>query len=150
MLPIHFLSTTDQFLMRLLDAVHDAATERDLVSLSAAMKSLSSDHGSDEAQALIRSEVLPKLSMQSLLWMWNTITSPLQRFEMLEVLSNKTTYKLLCDGFVIGSDFSFETASDGNRHLILNSKVKHHLERTLAPGALVSLQLLTRHQHISR
>lgn len=136
--------------MRLLDAVKDAATERDVASLSAAMKSLSSDHGMDEVQTLIRSHVLPKLSMTSLLWLWNTITSPLQRHDMLEVLSNKTTYKLLCDGFVIGSDFSYETASDGNRHLILTSKVKHHLENSLTPGALVSLQLLTRHQHVSR
>ena len=136
--------------LRHLDAVHDAAKERDLASLEAAMQALSTDHGMSEVQNLIRSEVLPRLDMKSLLWLWKSITSPLQRREALTGLSNKTASKLCRDGFELGKDFSFAEDSEGMHLMKITSVVKNHLEASLTNKSLVSLQLLTRHGHVSR
>lgn len=135
--------------MGLLEAVQSAATERDLSSLSVAMRSLSTDYGNEQAQALVRSQILPQLSMKELLWLWFAITSKLNRYEMLSAMSEKTTLKLIRDGFVLGSDFSL-SEKDGDIKLMLNAKAKNHLEATLTSGTLVTLQLLTRHSHLSR
>ena len=148
-MPIPFPSFTDQR-MRLLDAVFDAAKERDLSSLDAAMQSLSSDHSMEEVQSLIRAEVLPRLDIRSLTWLWKAITSPLQRRESLSSMSNKTATKLCRDGFELGKDFSFLEDSEGIHRLKVNADTKHHLESTLTPSALASLQLLTRHTHVSK
>lgn len=136
--------------MRLLDAVQEAAEERDLASLEAAMASLSADHSTDQIQTLLRAEVLPRLNLKSLLWLWESITSPLQRREALTSMSGKTTAKLCRDGFEFGKDFSYVEDRDGTHHLKLTAEVKNHLERSLSTKALVSLQLLTRHSHVSR
>jgi len=135
--------------MRLLQAVHHAAEERDLSSLEAAMNSLSNDYKPDELQSLIRREVLPKLKVKSLLWLWRSITSPLQRRQMLSSLSQQTAMKLMRDGFAIGTDFSFREDSDGGRQMMISSEVKNHLESSLHANSLVTLQLLTRHKHVS-
>ena len=135
--------------MRLLQAVHHAAEERDLSSLEAAMNSLSNDYKPDELQNLIRREVLPKLKVKSLLWLWRSITSPLQRRQMLSSLSQQTAMKLMRDGFAIGTDFSFREDSDGGRQMMISSEVKNHLESSLHANSLVTLQLLTRHKHVS-
>lgn len=130
--------------------MYEAAKERDLSSLEAAMNALSADYGMGEVQRLIRSEVLPRLEMKSLLWLWKSITSPLQRREALTGLSNKTASKLCRDGFELGKDFSFTEDSEGMHLMKITSVVKNHLEASLTNKSLVSLQLLTRHGHVSR
>ena len=132
-----------------LDAVLNAAEERDLALLSSAIQGLTDEAGTEGAQAFLRSKVLPQLTLRSLLWLWRTITSPLEQYQLLGLMSDRTSSRLIKQGFVIGKDFSFAEADDGNRHLMLSAEAKKYLELTLKTDSLVSLQLLTRHKHVS-
>ena len=127
----------------------EAAEERDLPALVAALDALSTDLSPEQVHSLIRRLVLPRLSIKSLLWMWKTLTSPLDQFRVLEELAGKTACRLSKDGFEIGKDFSFE-GKEGYKRLLISRQVKHHLEEVLSKSSLVSLQLLTRHKHLSR
>ena len=129
-------------------AVLDAAQQRDLGALSLALDGLTAETGLDRAQATIRSEVLPHLSIKDLLWLWRSITSPIEQYKLLSHMSEGTTRRLVKQGFEFGQDFSFSVANDGNRHLMLSSRAKEYLELTLKTDSLVTLALLTRHKHV--
>jgi hypothetical protein len=131
-----------------LDAVLDAARERELSALTEVLDALSAQHGLDEAQRLLRSEVLPQLSLKDLLWLWRSITSPMEQHKILSKMADGTAKRLLGNGFQIGKDFSFAEGSDGNRRLMLSAEAKSYLELTLKTESLVTLALLTRHKHV--
>ena len=135
--------------MRHLEAVRSAADQQDLSALSSAMDVLTSGVGLEEATRLIRTDVLPQLSLKGLLWLWQSITSPVEQYKLLALMSERTTKRLIKNGFVFGQDFSFAEACDGNRHLMLNAEAKKYLELTLRADSLVTLQLLTRHKHVA-
>jgi hypothetical protein len=135
--------------MQHLEAVRSAADQQDLSALSSAMDGLTSGVGLEEATRLIRSDVLPQLSLKGLLWLWQSITSPVEQYKLLSLMSQRTTMRLIKNGFVFGQDFSFAEAHDGNRHLMLSAEAKQYLELTLKADSLVTLQLLTRHKHVA-
>jgi hypothetical protein len=146
----HFLTTAVRMVpMQHIDAVRSAADQQDLSALSNAMDGLTSGVGLEEATVLIRSDVLPQLSIKGLLWLWQSITSPVEQYKLLSLMSERTTMRLIKNGFVFGQDFSFAEAHDGNRHLMLSAEAKQYLELTLKADSLVTLQLLTRHKHVA-
>ena len=141
-------ATSAKVPMHHLMAVHDAAMEQDLPALSKALEGLTAVVGLEKAQALLRSEILPQLCLKDLLWLWRSITSPVEQHKILSKMADGTTSRLSKSGFVLGKDFSFSLTDEGDQRLMLSSDAKKYLELTLRTDSLVTLALLTRHKHV--
>ena len=131
----------------ILATIKEAVVSKDLSALTSAMSHLSEETGSDESQILVRTQILPKLSVRELLWFWRSVTSPVQQLQLLNQLSDRATKELLRGGFALGKDFSF-TAVDDDSRLMLTADAKKYLEMVMSTDKLVSLALLTRHKHV--
>jgi hypothetical protein len=132
----------------ILATIKEAVVSKDLSTLTSAMNQLSELLGSDQSQILVRTQILPSLSIKELLWFWRSVTSPIQQFQLLNQMSDRATKELLRGGFALGKDFSFTASDEGESRLMLTANAKKHLEMVMSTDKLVTLALLTRHKHV--
>jgi hypothetical protein len=132
----------------ILATIKEAVVSKDLSTLTSAMSQLSELLGSDQSQILVRTQILPSLSIRELLWFWRSVTSPIQQFQLLNQMSERATTELMRGGFALGKDFSFTASDEGESRLMLTADAKKHLEMVMTTDKLVTLALLTRHKHI--